>query len=158
MRAARFARISVLTALVVFLAVWLTWTQAFANDRIAAVAWRDLTAEVSPLTFERGTTRILAGPRALALYLREHGFSGTPPRLDFERDDVVLVASGPRSASGYALQVATVVEHGRSVRVTLRERTPSLREHVRPGLTFPFRLIAFPHTGKAIVLNVEGRP
>jgi len=156
--AARFARISGLTALAVFLAAWLTWTQFFAGDRLRSLPWDDLTARVAPLTFERGTTRRLSGPRTLALYLRQHGFRGKAPRVDFRRSDVVVVATGPRSASGYDLRVVAVTEHRRSVRITLRERTPGLRGRVRPGLTFPFRLIAFPRTGKAVVARLEGRP
>ncbi|MBA2358309.1 MAG: hypothetical protein H0V84_07800 [Actinobacteria bacterium] len=113
---------------------------------------------MAPLRFERGTTRFLPGPKTLALYLREHGFRGRAPAIDFKNRDLILVAVGPRSASGYDLRVVGVSEQRRGVVITLTERTPSLRERIRPGLTFPFRLITIPKTGKPLLLRVQGRP
>ncbi|MFN2468803.1 MAG: protease complex subunit PrcB family protein [Gaiellaceae bacterium] len=154
----RPARVAILVGLIAFAGIWVVWRQAFGHDRVRSLPWNDLTAEVAPLEFERGTTLRVSGPRTLALSLRAHGARRPPPRVDFAHLDVILVASGPRSATGYDLRVVSVVEQRSRVLVTLRERTPALRERVRPRLTFPFRLITIPKTGKPLHLHVQGRP
>jgi PrcB C-terminal len=72
------------------------------------------------------------------------------PEIDFARRRAVLVATGPRSSSGYALDVTSVREERRRVVVQVRERSPSLRDAVRPRVTYPFRLITVPRGDKPI--------
>jgi PrcB C-terminal len=135
-----------------------TYTHVFGNDRLRRLPWQDLTGRVGALRFAHGTTRQLPGPKTFALYLREHGFRGRPPAIDFDRRDVVVLAVGPRSTTGYTLEVVSLVERRRRVEVTLRERTPALGDPVRVRTTYPFRLITFPKTGKSAFLHIEGRP
>jgi hypothetical protein len=155
----RNARLVLATALVGFVAIWVTYRHAFAHDRLRPLAWRDLTAQVAPLEFPHGTTRFLPGPKTFALYLREHGYrGGRAPRVNFERHDLVLVALGPRSTDAHRLEIVSIVEQRSRVFVTLRERTPKLGDRVRVRRTYPFRLFTIPRTGKPKFVHIEGRP
>jgi hypothetical protein len=152
------ARVAVATALLGFIAIWVGYRHIFGNDRLRSLSWVDLTRRVEPLTFAHGTTRFLPGPKTFALYLRLHGFRGRPPAIDFKRRDVILVAVGPRSTTGYAIQVVSAIDRRRRVVVTLREHTPSLGDRVQVRTTYPFVLFTIPHTSKPKFLHVEGRP
>jgi PrcB C-terminal len=138
--------------------IWVTYKHVFGTDRLRPLPWRDLSAHVAPLRFAHGTTRLLPGPKTFALYLREHGYRRRAPKIDFDRRDVILVAVGPRSTTGYDLQVVSVVELRRRVEITLRERTPALGEPVAVRTTYPFRLITIPKSDKSKFLHIEGRP
>jgi hypothetical protein len=151
-------RLVLATALLGFATIWVTYHYVFGNDRLRTLPWRDLTTRVAPLRFTHGTTRLLPGPKTFALYLREHGFRGRPPPVDFEVRDLILVALGPRSTTGYELQVVSVVEERRRVVVTLRERTPTLGDPGVVRIVYPFRLITIPKAGKRKFLHIEGRP
>lgn len=141
-----------------FIAIWVTYSHVFGHERLGMLQWRDLTARVAPLRFSHGTTRVLPGPKTFALYLRERGFRGQLPVLDFDTRDVILVAVGPRSTTGYELQVVSVEEQRRRVLVTLRERTPTLDGSVTVRTVYPFRLFTIPKTGKRKFVHIEGRP
>jgi hypothetical protein len=86
------------------------------------------------------------------------GRSPRLPPIDFVHDEAVLATAGPRSSSGYALRVLEVREERTRVLVVVRERTPSLGERVRPGVTYPFRLLTIPRTTKRVVVHWQGRP
>jgi hypothetical protein len=81
----------------------------------------------------------------------------TLPPLDFARAETFLVAAGPRSSTGYALQIVGVEDKGDFVKVTIRERTPSLGDRVRPRVTFPYRLLVI-DSHKPVHLKWLGRP
>jgi hypothetical protein len=146
------------TALLGFVAIWITYNHAFGHDRLRLLQWRDLTARVAPLRFSHGTTRVLPGPKTLALYLHERGFRGRVPAIDFDARDVILVAVGPRSTTGHELHIVSVEEQRRRVFVTLRERTPTLGDRVTVRTVYPFRLFTIPKTGKRKFVHIEGRP
>ncbi len=154
----RNLRLASATALIGFIVLWVGYQHIFGNDRLGTLPWRDLSARVGVLRFPHGTTRLLPGPKTFALYLREHGSTRSPPRVDFHRNDVVLVAVGPRSTTGYTLRVLSVVEQRRRIVVTLREETPTLGAPVSVQARYPYSLIAFPKTGKHAFLHIEGRP
>jgi protease stability complex PrcB-like protein len=81
------------------------------------------------------------------------------PALDFERQEVYLVATGPRSSTGYELRIVRVREEGDHIVVVVHERTPSLGDAgVEARVTYPFRLIALPRTDKTVKLRWPGRP
>jgi PrcB C-terminal len=69
----------------------------------------------------------------------------------------VLVAAGPRSSTGYSLRVESVTEHGDSIDVVVRERTPSLRDRITARLTYPLLLITIPTSGKHVHVRYAGR-
>ncbi len=111
------------------------------------VDWRDITREVSSARFVRPTARVLESDRELRAVV-----PGAPP-IDFTRRRAVLVASGPRSSSGYALEVVRVREERRRIVVTVRERSPALADSVRPRVTYPFRLLTLPREDKPVEIE-----
>ncbi len=104
------------------------------------VAWSDLSAETGPLTITRETKRVFRERTPLDEYLTAAG--GRVPAVDFERRQVLLVSPGPRSSTGYSMDVRGVRERGGAVTVTVRERTPGLDDRVEPRVTYPFRLLS----------------
>jgi hypothetical protein len=80
------------------------------------------------------------------------------PNVDFTRREIYLVAAGPRSSTGYELQVVRVRDEGDHIVVVVHERTPSLRDSVQARVTYPFLLIALPRSEKPVKLKWPGRP
>jgi hypothetical protein len=80
------------------------------------------------------------------------------PEIDFARREAILIATGPRSSTGYALRIVKVRETGNRIAVTARELAPALGEPVVARVTYPFRLITVPRTSKKLLLHLEGRP
>ena len=68
-------------------------------------------------------------------------------------DEHVLITAGPRSSTGYSLEVRrALVERGRVSIV--------VRELYKPGsaaLTYPYRLLVFPKLDKPVHVHWEGR-
>ena len=118
------------------------------------MAWSDLSAEVGPLTVTRETKRAFREPRPFSEYVTTAG--GRPASVDFERQQLLLVSPGPRSSTGYSLEVLGVREGGGAVTVTVRERTPGLDERVEPNVNFPFRLLSLP-AGRDVYVDWLGR-
>jgi len=124
------------------------------------VAYSDLTGAVGKLEFTR-ITRGLFRDRAELLEVLERHNPGRRielPPIDFSRRAAYLVAAGPRSSTGYELQIVRVEDTGDQVLVVVRERTPSLGDPVAPRVTYPFRLIVLPRTEKPVKLKWPGRP
>jgi hypothetical protein len=70
----------------------------------------------------------------------------------------VLISPGPRSSSGYSLQVVKAeVERGR-VLIVVREQAPALALPGQPGVTYPYRLLVFRKLDKPVHVGWEGRP
>ena len=69
------------------------------------------------------------------------------------RQERVLITAGPRSSTGYLLEIVrAVVERGR-VSIVVREVD-------RPGraqITYPYRLLVFPKIDKPVHIHWEGR-
>jgi len=80
------------------------------------------------------------------------------PPVDFGRQELFLVAAGPRSSTGYDLRIVGVQDQGDRELVVVRERTPSLGERVQARATYPFRLIALRRRNKPVKLRWLGRP
>jgi protease stability complex PrcB-like protein len=80
------------------------------------------------------------------------------PKIDFGRSEIYLVAAGPRSSSGYELQVVRVQDVGSHILVVVHERTPSLDDTVQARVTYPFRMIALARSDKPVKLKWPGRP
>lgn len=118
------------------------------------LAWSDLSAQVGPLTITRETKRAFRGRVPLAEYLTPAG--GRVPAVDFQRRQLLLVSPGPRSSTGYSMEVRGVREHNGAVTVTVRERTPELGERVEPRVTVPFRLLSLP-AGTDVYVDWLGR-
>lgn len=82
--------------------------------------------------------------------------SGTGAPVDFSRHELLLVAPGPRSSTGYSVRILSVTERGSTVTVKVRERTPTLADHVEARVTYPFRLLSLP-AGKDVRVAWAGR-
>ena len=80
------------------------------------------------------------------------------PRIDFSHREAILVATGPRSSTGYELRVLGVREDDDRIVVRMRERTPSLGDAVTAKVTYPFRLLSVPRSDKRLRLKLIGRP
>jgi hypothetical protein len=140
-----------LAALAAVAAGWLLYIHAWRNSNPGALAYRDLTAQlhVQP---NASFARRFRERSQLDDYVSRNG---TPPapRIDFARDEALLVSAGPRSSTGYRVEVANAVrERGRIV-LTLRERTPSLADPGRPRVTYPYRLLVFERTDAPVYVH-----
>jgi hypothetical protein len=120
----------------------------------APAAWNDLSAKVGPLTITRETKRVFRERGPLAEYVTPAG--GRVPVVDFGRRQLLLVSPGPRSSTGYSLEVLEVREGGGAVTVTVKERAPGLDARVQPRVTFPFRLLSLP-AGRDVYVDWLGR-
>jgi hypothetical protein len=80
------------------------------------------------------------------------------PDIDFDRREIYLVAAGPRSSTGYELDVVRVQDLGDHIVVVVHERTPSLGDPVQARVTYPFALISLPRSNKPVKLKWPGRP
>jgi PrcB C-terminal len=124
------------------------------------VTYTDLTRQTGPLEFTR-ITRDVYRTRAALLDVLERNNPGQPvelPPIDFARREAYLVATGPRSSTGYQLKILRVVDTGSRIVVTVHERTPSLGEPVQARVTYPYRLITLPRSNKPVKLKWPGRP
>jgi hypothetical protein len=68
----------------------------------------------------------------------------------------VLISPGPRSSTGYGVEVLSVSEQRRSILVRARELTPSLGDPVQARVTYPYRLIELPRSRKPVGIDWQG--
>jgi hypothetical protein len=125
-----------------------------------AVPYTDLTQQVGPLEFTRITIS-LCKDRAKLLEILERNNPGRKidlPPIDFGRRVAYLVATGPRSSTGYHLRIVSVRDEGGRILIVVHEDTPSLGEPVSARVTYPFRLITLPRGSKPVKLKWPGRP
>lgn len=130
------------------------------GGRSHPVQYRDLTKAAGPLEFTRITRGVFRSGDDLVEELERMnpGRVLHLPRVDFMREEVYLVAAGPRSSTGYDLRIVRVRDEGAHVVVVVRERTPSLGEPVQAHVTYPFRLIVLPRSNEPVKLKWLGRP
>ena len=124
------------------------------------VPYTDLTRQAGPLEFTR-ITRDVFRSRGALLEVLERNNPGRPihlPSIDFTRREIYLVAAGPRSSTGYALEIEAVRDDGDHIVVVVHERTPSLADRVQPRVTYPFVLISLPRSKEPVKLKWPGRP
>ena len=124
------------------------------------VRYVDLTRSVGPLEFTHITVASFDDRAKLTEVLERNnpGRRIRVPRIDFKNRVAYLVATGPRSSTGYVLNVVRVREESDRVLVVVHERTPALGEPVRARVTYPFRLIVLPRLDKPVKLKWPGRP
>jgi hypothetical protein len=90
-----------------------------------------------------------------AQYQQFFGVSAHAP-VDFSSKQLLLVAPGPRSSTGYSVKVLSVTENDDGITVKVREKTPRLADHVEAFVTYPYRLLSLP-AGKAVYVDWAGR-
>jgi PrcB C-terminal len=116
------------------------------------VPWQDVGARVGPVLTSDLTRRLFRTPEQFHEYF---GSEAQAP-VDFSRRQLLLVSTGPRSSTGYAVRILSVTERGNEIMVKVRERSPTLTEHVQARVTHPFRLLSLP-AGKDVFVDWAGR-
>jgi PrcB C-terminal len=142
-------------AVVAFVGVLLA-TRLLAEGEDRPVAWRDLTAQVGPLRISDRERRLFTEQDELDRYLVRARARGAPPQVDFSRRRLLLVSPGPRSSTGYEVEVLSVREQDDEITVRVRERTPTLQDRVEARVTHPYRLLSLP-AGREIAVDWVGR-
>jgi hypothetical protein len=135
---------------------WLLYVYAWRDAHPRPLAYRDLTANVH-VRPNASFARRFRERSELDDYVSRNG---TPPapRIDFARDEAVLVSAGPRSSTGYRVEVASAVRELGRIVLTVRERTPSLADPGRPRVTYPYRLLVFERTSVPVYVHWLNRP
>jgi hypothetical protein len=148
-----------LGAAVVAIAVGAIWTQV-VEDGSKRIAWHDETGRMGPVLWPKSVTRSFWKRRQVVRYLARTFPLDAPkaPPVDFARRRLILVAAGPRSSTGYAVEIVDITERRSTIDVLAREQTPTLGDRTIPRLTSPFRLITIPATSKRVYVQWEGRP
>lgn len=111
-----------------------------------------MSARVGPVTTSDLTKRLFRSREQFEEYF---GSTAQAP-VDFATRQLLLVSPGPRSSTGYAVEILGVTERGDAITVEVRERTPTLAEHVEARVTYPFRLLSLP-AGKTVYVDWAGR-
>jgi hypothetical protein len=152
-------RISLLAAAVMLVALGVIWTQVVESSS-KRLAWDDVTAEMPGVLWPKSVTRSFWKHRQVVRYLART-FPAHPPAVppfDFARRRLILVAAGPRSSTGYRVEIVRITERRSTIDVLAQEITPSLGDHTVARLTSPYRLIAIPATSKRVYVQWQGRP
>jgi hypothetical protein len=138
---------------------WLLYANVWTG-KAEQVAWRDLTPGLGPVEFTRRVTGTYRSPERLRTLLEATmpGRAPEVPRLDWSREQALVIALGPRSSTGYSLRIVRVVERRRAVEVIVRERTPSLGDPVEARVTYPYRAVAIRSTKTPVYVKLQGRP
>jgi PrcB C-terminal len=126
----------------------------------APVAYRDISGELHGYQPPRLAREVFKNRDQFARYLRHAAPGGhvRVPPIDWSHREAILVASGPRSSTGYTLHVMSLYARGGELVLTVKERTPSLGQTVTARLTYPFVLITVARTSRSVVLHFRGRP
>ena len=105
------------------------------------VAWRDLSAQV--------------GQEQLGRYLaRAH--ARETPTVDFSKRQLILVSTGPRSSTGYSIEILDAEEQDGKITVRVREISPKVDDRVEARVTYPYRLLSLP-ADRDVVVDWLGR-
>lgn len=159
LRASRI-RLVLLAALLVLAAAAVLWTEVLRNGSTRPLAWRDLGRQTGQLVLPGAVSQVFRRRVELESFLRTARSGTIPPHppVAFPREEAVIVATGPRSSTGYSLHVVSVVEQGSRVVVEVRERAPTLGDRVQAIVTYPYRLIAFRARSEPVFVTWLGRP
>ena len=124
------------------------------------LAWNDVTAQMPGVLWPKSVTRSFWKRRQVVRYLARTFPQGPPkvPPFDFARRRLILVAAGPRSSTGYRVEIVRITERRSTIDVLAREVTPALGDRTTARLTSPYRLIAIPATSKRVYVQGAGRP
>lgn len=123
------------------------------------LAWQDISSSVRPAVWARPTISVVRDQQKLdkLFVVATFGAHPKPPSIDFSRREAILVTTGPRSSTGYSLNVERVTTTGGSIDVVVREVTPSLSDKVVPRLTYPLLLITLARSPKHVHVKYAGR-
>ncbi len=133
---------------------WIAYSELWNHGGGKPVAWRVVpgglgAAKLSKPVFLRFRKRA---------YLEQY-LAGAPlPRIDFTRDEALLVAIGARSSTGYSARIESVSEERSRIVVRVREVTPSLGKPVTARVTYPYLLATIRQSPKHVRFVWLGRP
>ena len=119
---------------VLAVALLAAWLHAHGHQGSTPVPWKDVSREAHITN------------RSLAAY-------SVTKRGDRER---IFVSPGPRSSSGYRVEVERVVEQRRQIALDVREIAPHLGQRVQARVTYPYVWIEIPRTRKHVSLTWLG--
>jgi hypothetical protein len=153
-------RIVALAAVALAIGGGVIWTQAIEGRAETQLAWQDVTADLGPVLWPKSVSRSFWRRRQVVRYLGRTFPVGAPkvPAFDFARRRLILVAAGPRSSTGYGVQIVRITERRSTIDVLARETTPSLATAVAAKVTSPYRLVTIPATSKRVYVQWQGRP
>jgi hypothetical protein len=126
------------------------------EEKSRPVPWHDLSAQVGPLRINGSQHPLFREQAKLDQYLRRAGARRPAPAVDFSRQQLLLVSPGPRSSTGYRVEVLSVRESDGKITVRVRERAPKLGEPVEARVTHPYRLLSLP-AGDDVYVDWVGR-
>jgi hypothetical protein len=131
-----------------------------AHDGGKAIAWRDVTAQLPGATFDRAVARRFETRAELQQYLARAmpGRAPHTPALLHAHEELLLVAPGPRSSTGYGVAIEAVLDQDDRILVRVREQTPTLGTPVAARVTYPYRLLVLPSSRKPVLVDWQGRP
>ncbi len=124
-----------------------------------AVAWRDVTGKMGTVEFTRRALGVYhsRGSFTRLLDATMPGRAPRAPKLNWDRDQVVVISLGPRSSTGYKLVVDRVVERRRGIYVYAHEQTPALGEPVESRVTYVYRVLTMHGRAKPVYVKLRGR-
>ena len=125
-------------------------------EKSRPLAWRDLTTQVGPLTIADRENRLFRNREDFDRYLAQARARGRPPQIEFAQRQLLLVSPGPRSSTGYEVEVLSVSERDGEITVRVREQTPTLQDRVEARVTHPYRLLSLP-AGRDVAVDWLGR-
>ena len=153
------AKAAVVAALALAIAGRLVYTQVWGMGGEHPVRWADLTSRMGTVEFTRRVIGVYHSRGAFERLL-EATMPGRAPKLpphDWAHDQVVVIALGPRSSTGYTLRILSVVERRRGIYIDAREETPSLGQSVRARVTYVYRLLSMHGRAKPVYVKLRGR-
>ena len=148
-----------MAALALAIAGRLVYTQVWGMGGEHPVRWADLTSRMGTVEFTRRVIGVYHSRGAFERLL-EATMPGRAPKLpphDWAHDQVVVIALGPRSSTGYSLRILSVVERRRGIYIDAQEQTPSLGQSVRARVTYVYRLLSMHGRAKPVYVKLRGR-
>lgn len=150
-------RVLVAVALAAFAVAWLGYAPLWVRSGGEPLAWRDRSARLSRAQLSRPTYEVFRDREAFAHFLEEHVEAAVSvPPIDFGRELAVLLALGPRSSTGYRIDVENVTDERGRVVIVAREHSPHLGQSVTPRVEYPLKLLVLRDAGKPVALKWVG--
>jgi hypothetical protein len=135
--------------------VGVAW-QARGHEDVRALPYD--TRSLGALAFPTPTVRVFRSNGELRRYVAQAEPGRRVAGVGLPRGaGLVLVTTGPRSSSGYSIEVLRVVEERSRIVVHAVERAPRLGESVRSEVTSPYRLLVLRRPAKPVVVDWQGR-
>ena len=133
--------------------------QLYGAGSPSPLAWRDLSPRLRGIELPDPARRTFKVPAAIRDFQLEAMPGVTPRRvpLDWRREELVLLSPGPRSSTGYGIRIVSVTERRSRIDVVARETSPRLGDRVEARVTYPYRLLAIPRSGKRVHIVWEGQ-